>query len=139
MKSAVRRAPGRRTCSAPSKPPARQTAQHVREDAEVFIRALQSLGPNNGADHHARLCRERRLTLLPLIRKGEDFELIVTKGNTALHYACALGYYERAAWLVAHGADVDWRTDKGATPLQSIAPDPDGRIRRLLLEAGAEP
>ena len=85
-------------------------------------------------DDSSRLYQKRLLTLLPMIRDGQDVNLTLpeTKGNTALHYACGLGDYELVNTLLDMGADTSIRTAKGATALHCIGNDPGGRIKALL-------
>ncbi len=85
------------------------------------------------------LYQRRLLTLLPMIRNGADINITLqeTKGNTALHYSCAIGSWSITQWLVNHGADVNAVTDAGATPLDCVGSDNGVRIRALLLAHGA--
>ncbi len=85
------------------------------------------------------LYQARLLTLLPMIRNGADVNITLpeTKGNTALHYSCAIGSRSITQWLVNHGADVNALTDKGASPLDCVGVDNAARIRALLLSRGA--
>lgn len=64
-----------------------------------------------------KLYRKRLLTLLPLIQMSGDANLTLpeTKGNTALHYACGMSHLPLVEWLLAHGANTEAVTDKGAT------------------------
>ena len=86
------------------------------------------------------LYQKRLLTLLPMIRDGADVDITLpeTKGNTALHYACAIGSWSITQWLVEHGANVNAVTDKGATPLDCVGDDNAQRIRALLISRGAK-
>ena len=85
------------------------------------------------------LYQRRLLTLLPMIRDGADVDVTLpeTKGNTALHYSCAIGSWSITKWLVEHGANVNAVTDKGATPLDCVGDDNAQRIRALLISRGA--
>ena len=85
------------------------------------------------------LYQRRLLTLLPMIRDGADVDITLpeTKGNTALHYSCAIGSWSITQWLVEHGANVNAVTDKGATPLDCVGDDNAQRIRALLISRGA--
>lgn len=69
------------------------------------------------------LYRKRLLMLLPLIIERGDANITTpaTKGNTALHYACALGHTELVRLLVQAGADTEAETDKGATPADCVS------------------
>ena len=86
------------------------------------------------------LYQKRLLTLLPMIRDGADVDVTLpeTKGNTALHYACAIGSWSITKWLVEHGANVNAVTDKGSTPLDCVGEDNAERIRALLISRGAK-
>lgn len=87
----------------------------------------------------SKLYQQRLLTLLPLIRHGEDVDITLpeTKGNTALHYSCAIGSLSITKWLLEHGANPNAVTDKGATPLQCVGSDNGPQIRNLLKQYGA--
>lgn len=87
-----------------------------------------------------KLYQFRLMTLLPMIQEGSpvDVTTVETKGNTALHYACGMGRIDIVEWLVNHGADVNKRTDKGATPLDCVSGGYNAaEIRRLLTQHGA--
>lgn len=66
--------------------------------------------------------QKRLLSALPMIRDGADVDMIVpdTKGNTALHYSCALGSVGVTKWLLDYGANPNAETDKGKTPMQCV-------------------
>lgn len=85
------------------------------------------------------LYQKRLLTLLPLIRNGAhvDITLPETKGNTALHYACAIGSLSITRWLLENGADPNARTNKGADPLTCVGSDNREAIIQLLKQYGA--
>ena len=76
-------------------------------------------------DADSKLYQKRLLTLLPLIRNGADVNVTLpeTKGNTALHYSCAIGSLSITKWLLEHGANPGAVTDKGKTPLQCVGSD----------------
>ena len=86
------------------------------------------------------LYQERLLTLLPMIRNGADVDLTLpeTKGNTALHYSCAIGSLSITRWLLEHGANANAVTDKGATPLQCVGSDNRAAIIQALKAHGAQ-
>ncbi len=81
--------------------------------------------------------RSRLLKLLPRIAQGEPVDIILpgSKGNTALHYACAIGDVELVKTLLQLGADTRLRTHKGASPRDCA----DGPHRRQILELLGEP
>ena len=72
-----------------------------------------------------KLYQKRLQTLLPLIAEGQDVNVTTTetKGNTALHYACASGDVELAKWLIENGADANAKTEAGKTPMECISGD----------------
>ncbi len=84
-----------------------------------------------------QLYRQRLLTLLPLIQvnRNADTTLPETKGNTALHYACGLSHVPLVEWLITHGANLEARTDKGATVDACIGGKNAVKIKKLLRRA----
>lgn len=88
-----------------------------------------------------QLFQYRLVTLLPLImeRGNPDLTLPETKGNTALHYACALGNIELVQWLIDHGANTKARTRRGASVRDCVGRVNRKAIHRLLDEAHAKP
>lgn len=84
-----------------------------------------------------QLYRRRLLTLLPLIQvnRNADTTLPETKGNTALHYACGLSHVPLVEWLITHGANLEARTDKGATIDDCIGGKNAKKIKELLRQA----
>lgn len=54
-----------------------------------------------------------------LVRAGNQ------RGRTALHWAAGLLWERLAAWLIAHGADVNERATNGETPLDVIGSERD--------------
>ena len=86
------------------------------------------------------LYQRRLLALLPLIRNGADVDVTLpeTKGNTALHFACALGSWNISQWLVEHGANVNAKTHRGATPMDCLEGDNAARIKKLLQKHGGK-
>lgn len=91
-------------------------------------------------EESSKLYQKRLLTLLPMIRNGADVNITLpeTKGNTALHYSCAIGSWSITQWLVLHGANVNAVTNAGKTPLDCVGSDNAKRIRELLLSRGAK-
>lgn len=90
---------------------------------------------------------EKRLLLRPvsnvcyeLIRNGADVDLTLpeAKGNTALHYSCAIGSLSITRWLLEHGANANAVTDKGATPPQCVGSDNRAAIIQALKAHGAQ-
>ncbi|MBE6420410.1 MAG: ankyrin repeat domain-containing protein [Akkermansiaceae bacterium] len=84
-----------------------------------------------------KLYQKRLLLLLPLIMESGNPSVTTpeTKGNTALHYACALSHVQLAQWLVDHGADLEARTDKGAT-VDACVSGKNAKLIRTILQNG---
>lgn len=114
-----------------------QAAPTPHYDLDPMIARMAAL---RCREAESRLYQTRLLTLLPLIRNGAhvDITLPETKGNTALHYSCAIGSWSITEWLVLHGANVNALTDKGKTPLDCVGSDNAQRIRSLLISRGAK-
>lgn len=104
------------------------------QGAAAINERIDALRGRSYDDAVLRLYQNRLLTMLPLIRDGENVN--TTKGNesgsTALHYACGLGDAELVEVLLACGADPSIKTAKGASTELCIGSDPGGRIRKLL-------
>lgn len=85
------------------------------------------------SEYH-RLCKKRLMQLVPLIINGADANVTLaeTKGNTALHYAVALGYQDLVYDLLLCGANPNLPNHKGRTPVQCIENDDDGTMFRIL-------
>lgn len=114
-------------------------AGHVAPlSAELRARIDAVIARLQASDHIEVLYRKRLLTLLPLVRDGAGVNLSLpeTKGNNALHYACAAGDIELVRLLLELRAAAWMRTDKGMSPKDCIGKDPGGRIRQLIVEAG---
>jgi ankyrin repeat protein len=92
---------------------------------------LEDVFPTND---YQRLCKQRLMQLVPMILNGADANVTLpeTKGNTALHYAVAVGYQDLVADLISCGADPYRRNHKGRTPMDCIGSDPDGSMRALI-------
>ena len=105
------------------------------EQLDVMIKRLRALKCKSA---ESALYQRRLLALLPLIRNGADVDVTLpeTKGNTALHFACALGSWSISQWLVEHGANVNARTHRGATPMDCLGDDNAARIKKLLQKHG---
>ena len=105
------------------------------EQLDVMIKRLRELKCKSA---ESALYQRRLLALLPLIRNGADVDVTLpeTKGNTALHFACALGSWSISQWLVEHGANVNARTHRGATPMDCLGDDNAARIKKLLQKHG---
>lgn len=87
-----------------------------------------------------RLYQRRLTTLLPTIMVLHDASYTNPdyKGNTALHYACALGHVELVRWLVNHGANLELRTEKGAGIDACVGNRNGDTIRAILKQARRE-
>lgn len=83
------------------------------------------------------LFRRRLLKLLPLIAGGEPADIILpsSKGNTALHYACAIGDVELVTDLLQHGANPRILTHRGASPADCASGPHRRQIQQLLAQA----
>ncbi len=99
--------------------PAAAAPSTQNADLERMVNELKSRRCRNATE---RLYRDRLLTLLPLIARTGNVDITTTetRGNTALHYACGLSHVELVRWLVAHGANVNARTQRGATPADCV-------------------
>lgn len=86
-----------------------------------------------------KLYQKRLVSLLPTIMMLHDASWTSEeyKGNTALHYACGLGHVELVRWLVEHGADLQYCTDKGASIDACIGKKNRASIKTILQEARA--
>lgn len=84
-----------------------------------------------------RLYRKRLLTLLPHIMEGApiDHTISNSNGTTALHNACGLSHVEIVQWLVDHGADLNARTEKGASVDDCVGGPNASKIRAILRKA----
>lgn len=59
-------------------------------------------------------------------------------GDTALHYAAALGNIEIVKWLCAHGAEVNAENNNGWTPGDSAAFNSKSEVVGFLKTAGGK-
>ena len=78
-------------------------------------------------------------TLHVLLQAGADVNILTTgwiRGG-ALHYAALRNHPAIAQILIDAGADIDAKTDYGATPLRYAAQEGNTGVARILLEAGA--
>ncbi|MBQ4613485.1 MAG: hypothetical protein IJB31_00970 [Akkermansia sp.] len=87
-----------------------------------------------------KLYQKRLVSLLPLVMVMHNASYTTPdfKGNTALHYACGLSQLELVTWLVNHGADLEARTDKGATIDACVSGRNAASIKSLLKRARTE-
>ena len=107
---------------------------------ETIKKIMKDLECTKEKSATAELYRKRLLMLLPLIQQSYNPDVTTreTKGNTALHYACGLSHVELVKWLIAHGADVNTRTDKGASADDCLSGKNAAVISALLRRARAE-
>lgn len=117
-----------------------QDAAPAAWNTDAMQLILKEVEASAAGSSTAKLYRKRLLMLLPLIQKSHNPDVTTqeTKGNTALHYACGLSHTELVKWLIAHGADVDARTDKGASADDCLSGKNATAIRALLRQARAE-
>ena len=108
-----------------------------KAELEDFLETLVMVSSRSSSA--TKLYQARLLMLLPMIQEGAPVDVTtpLTKGNTALHYACGMGRLDIVEWLVKHGADVNKRTDKGASPLNCVSGMNGPRIRSFLIQHGA--
>ncbi len=107
-----------------------------RSDLQPMIDRMAAL---KCKQESSKLYQKRLLMLLPMIRDGADVNTttVETKGNTALHYAVAIGSLSITKWLLEHGANPNAVTDKGASVMQCVGSDNGKAIRALLKQYGA--
>lgn len=112
-------------------------AEEDRSSLDPLISRMRALRCRQS---DSALYQKRLLTLLPMIRDGADVNLTLpeTKGNTALHYSCAIGSLSITTWLLEHGANPNAVTHKGATPLKCVGSDNREAIIRVLRQYGAQ-
>lgn len=86
-----------------------------------------------------RLYQKRLLSLLPRILAGESVNTTLPHENntTALHNACGLSHVKIVQWLVDHGADLNARTAKGASPDDCAGGANSKEIRAILRRSRA--
>ncbi len=113
-----------------------QPSYNDRADLDPLIARMAALRCKQAT---SALYQKRLLTLLPMIRNGADVNLTLpeTKGNTALHYSCAIGSLSITKWLLAHGADPNAVTHAGRRPMECVGHDNRAAIIQALKEYGA--
>lgn len=113
----------------------------IARDPEMWDDGLQAiLSEIESASYRSdaeKLYRKRLVSLLPMVMMVHDssFTNPDYKGNTALHYACGLSHVKLVQWLVEHGADLEARTDKGASIDACISGKNSKKIKAILEEA----
>ncbi len=83
-----------------------------------------------------RLYQKRLSSLLPMVMMlgNPSFTTPDYKGNTALHYACSLGHVALVRWLVDHGANLEARTEKGASIDACVGGGKNGEAIKAILQ-----
>lgn len=121
----------------PSITRAPQPVTNGRESLDPLIARMAALKCKQAT---SALYQKRLLTLLPMIRHGADVDITLpeTKGNTALHYSCAIGSLSITRWLLEHGANPNAVTNAGKTPMQCIGSDNRAAITKLLTSYGGQ-
>lgn len=74
--------------------------------------------------------------MLPDIMAGKDINFSNKNGNTALHYAAAMGSKKLCIWLVEHGAMINARNRNYQTPLDCLGVNKSG-LDDWLISKGA--
>ena len=74
--------------------------------------------------------------MLPAIMAGKSINSSNRNGNTALHYAAAMGSKRLCIWLVEHGAIVNARNRDNQTPLDCLGVNRSG-LDNWLISKGA--
>lgn len=99
----------------------------------AILREIEATRYSGAAE---RLYQKRLSTLLPLVMLmgNPSYTNPDYKGNTALHYACALGHVALVKWLVEHGADLEARTEKGAGLDACVSGGKNGEAIKLILQ-----
>lgn len=112
------------------------TTDRDKIELDAMIKQLRTSRTRNNT---VQVYQKRLTVLLPMIRNGADVNISPAemKGNTALHYACGMGNLQLVQWLVEHGADVNKRTNKGASPLNCVGGANGAQIRAFLIQHGA--
>lgn len=118
----------------------RETQEEATEDRSSLDPLIARMAALRCKHADSALYQKRLLTLLPMIRNGADVDLTLpeTKGNTALHYSCAIGSLSITRWLLEHGANANAMTDAGKTPLQCVGSDNRAAIIQALKAHGAQ-
>lgn len=107
-----------------------------REGDVALNRLVSRLEAQEASAPGSEPMRRKLLMLLEQIRSGAgvDVTLPETKGNNALHYACAIGDMELAEWLLDNGADPTAKTEKGYSPMWCIGTKNRSKLVNLLQE-----
>lgn len=103
---------------------------------EDILREIEATRYKSATD---KLYQKRLVSLLPMVMMTFDASYTNPdyKGNTALHYACGLSHVKLVQWLVDHGADLQFSTDKGASIDDCIGGKNAEKIKAILRDARA--
>lgn len=118
--------------------------EQIAHDPELWDDGLQDilreLSEHSYRSATDKLYQKRLTALLPLVGVFHDASYTSPdfKGNTALHYACGLSHTELVRWLVNHGADLEARTEKGASVDACIGGSNAAAIKNILKQARRE-
>ncbi len=118
--------------------------ESLNRDPELWDDGLQNILQDiSETRYHSttdKLYQKRLISLLPLVMVMHDASYTTPdfKGNTALHYACALSHTNLVRWLVNHGADLEALTEKGASIDACISGINAQSIRDILAQARRE-
>lgn len=84
-----------------------------------------------------RRYQARLISQLNLILRGENINVTYaeTQGCTALHYACSLSDLQLVRWLVDNGADLEAKSNRGATVDDCVTGSSAKAIRSVLRRA----
>lgn len=120
---------------AAAKAEAERIAAERKATVNSYLDRVNSAAPKAAT---GQLYQKRLQTLLPMIADGRNVNVTTeeTKGNTALHYACATGDVELVKWLIDNGADVNAKTEAGKTPIECIGGDKEAADALYLLLKG---
>ncbi|MBQ8516246.1 MAG: SEL1-like repeat protein [Akkermansia sp.] len=103
-------------------------------DGDTLSRIISRLEKEGQSAPGEERLRSHLLALLQQIHSGGDIDMALpdTKGNRALHYACAIGDMELAEWLLDNGADPTAKTEKGYSPMWCIGTKNRSKLVNLL-------
>ena len=109
-------------------------------DAAVGSSSEVSTALRPGNDLHRAVVSGNVMAVRSLLEAGADPDGVNECGRTALLVAVGVGNSEMVQVLISGGADVEKSAKKGRylwTPMVAAASRDDGRVVRLLLDAGA--
>jgi hypothetical protein len=85
----------------------------------------------------AALTKDDISTVLSLLQRGADVNVLDKRGMSPLYQASRGGRSDIVQLLLEHDADVNLRTDLGISPLESASHTGQTEVMRLLLQCGA--